>query len=105
MLTIGKKPQKNLYKTLDSVQEQCYIINIQKHLNTKGAKTMLVKEFLGHLQSNLKVIIFDTDKKPGSQRKTDDAGALAIEYHFNNTNVVDDFSIFENVIYIYTSRH
>ena len=65
---------------------------------------MTVKEFLGHIQPNLKVIIFDTDKKPGSQRKTDEAGALAIEYHFNNTNVVNDFSIFEDVIYIYTSR-
>ena len=65
---------------------------------------MTVKEFLGHIQPNLKVIIFDTDKKPGAQRKTDEAGALAIEYHFNNTSVVNDFSIFEDVIYIYTSR-
>lgn len=45
MLTIGKRPQKNLYKTLDSVQEQCYIINIQKHLNTKGARNVSKRIF------------------------------------------------------------
>lgn len=65
---------------------------------------MTVKEFLTKVQPNLKVVIFDTDKKPGAQRKTDEAGALAIEYHFNNSNVVNDFMIFEDVIYIYTSR-
>lgn len=65
---------------------------------------MTVKEFLTKVQPNLKVVIFDTDKKPGAQHKTDEAGALAIEYHFNNSNVVNDFMIFEDVIYIYTSR-
>lgn len=66
---------------------------------------MTVKEFLGHVQSTMKVVILDTDKYPLAQRKEDSAGALANEYHFNNTNVVDEFSIFENIIYIYTSRH
>lgn len=105
MLTIGKRPQKNLYKTLDSVQEQCYIINIQKHLNTKGARSMTVKEFLKHVDPSLLVIIYDKDKNEYSRRKEDRAGNFANEYHFNDANKVDDFSIYENLLFIYTSRH
>lgn len=66
---------------------------------------MLVKEFLKNVQPNLKVVVFDTDKIGYSQRKEAEAGVMALNYHFNNSNVVDNFIIFEDVIYIYTSRH
>lgn len=92
-------------KVLDNVLEQCYIINIQKHLNKKGARTMTVKEFLKHVDSDLLVIIYDKDKKEESSRKEDRAGNFLREYHFNNANQVDDFSIYENLLFIYTSRH
>lgn len=66
---------------------------------------MTVKEFLKHVDSDLLVIIYDKDKKEESRRKEDRAGNFSKEYHFNNANQVDDFSIYENLLFIYTSRH
>lgn len=66
---------------------------------------MLVKEFLKHVQPTMKVIIFDTDRVGICQRNEDEAGAIALRYHYNYYNKVDNFNIFEDVIYIYTSRH
>ncbi len=66
---------------------------------------MTVKEFLEHVDSDLLVIIYDKDKKEESRRKEGRAGEFSREYHFNNANKVDDFSIYENLVFIYTSRH
>lgn len=66
---------------------------------------MTVKEFLEHVDSDLLVIIYDKDKKEESRRKEGCAEEFSREYHFNNANKVDDFSIYENLVFIYTSRH
>lgn len=66
---------------------------------------MTVKEFLKHVDSSLLVIIYDKDKNEESRRKEDRAGNFAKEYHFNIASQVDDFSICENLLFIYTSRH
>lgn len=66
---------------------------------------MTVKEFLKHVDSDLLVIIYDKDQKEDSRRKEDRAGNFLKEYHFNNANKVDDFSIYGNLVFIYTSRH
>lgn len=66
---------------------------------------MTVKEFLKHVDPSLLVIIYDKDKNEDSRRKEDRAGNFAEEYHFNISSQVDDFSIYEKLLFIYTSRH
>ena len=65
---------------------------------------MLVKDFLKRLSPTLKVIIYDQDKEPGKDKKEDEAGALAVAYHFNNNCYVSDFRIRTENITLYVKR-
>lgn len=65
---------------------------------------MLVKEFLKRTYPGVKVTIFDLDKELGKNKKSDEAGALAVEYHFNNAAEVVDFIINSDEIILYIKR-
>lgn len=65
---------------------------------------MLVKEFLKRVSPTINVKIFDLDMEPGKNTKEDEAGALALAYHFNNNSFVTDFIISSENIILYVKR-
>ena len=65
---------------------------------------MLVKDFLKHVSPAVSTTIFDLDAEPGNNKKVDEAGALALAYHFNYNSEVIDFLInADNTIILYNT--
>lgn len=65
---------------------------------------MLVKEFLKRMYPGVHVTVFDLDKELGKNKKTDEAGVLAVDYHFNETAKVVDFIINKDDVILYIKR-
>lgn len=66
---------------------------------------MLVRDFLKHVSPAVNTTVFDLDAEPGNNKKIDEAGALALAYHFNYDSEVIDFLInADNTIILYVKR-
>lgn len=65
---------------------------------------MLVKNFLRHVSPTVQTTIFDLDAEPGNNKKVEEAGALALAYHFNYDSEVIDFLINADTIILYVKR-
>lgn len=66
---------------------------------------MLVKDFLKHVSPTVTTTVFDLDAEPGNNKKVDEAGAMALAYHFNYNSQVIDFLInSDNTIILYVKR-
>ena len=66
---------------------------------------MLVKDFLKHVSPTVNTTVFDLDAEPGNNKKVDEAGAMALAYHFNYNSQVIDFLInSDNTIILYVKR-
>lgn len=66
---------------------------------------MLVRDFLKHVSPTVNATVFDLDAEPGNNKKVDEAGALALAYHFNYNSQVIDFLInSDNTIILYVKR-
>ena len=66
---------------------------------------MLVRDFLKHVSPVVKTTVFDLDAEPGNNKNVEEAGALALAYHFNYNSEVIDFLInTDNTIILYVNR-